>query len=314
VWALNLSDDGPSDPACEDGVCVFNTYSCTTFALEAETGKHLWSWWLGSPQLATTVIADGVVYASYPGPSHSVQAKFVLGAFDLKTGASKWQRWIDGEVNSTPVAYRGHIYLATTMGTLYEFLATDGGVVSVLRNRIATPPLVTERGILFAGDAPPPTNELIRSSGAIFPALESASAVAGRIAPKPRPLIVEHRIVSVDPSGQVIAKNHATGRELWRAELDGASTLAAPLLYAGESILVSTTQGLIRRLEPDSGDVLASFDLASGPLASQPIAVDGWIYAGTTSGALVAYDTGDPELTGWPMLGGTPDRQGTVGN
>ncbi|RLB56371.1 MAG: hypothetical protein DRI90_18715, partial [Deltaproteobacteria bacterium] len=66
-WSLHLSDDGPTAPACQDGVCVFNTYSCTMFGVDAETGEHLWSWWLGSPQLATPVIAGDSVYTSYPG-------------------------------------------------------------------------------------------------------------------------------------------------------------------------------------------------------------------------------------------------------
>ena len=49
---------------------------------------------------------------------------------------------------------------------------------------------------------------------------------------------------------------------------------------------------------------------ATTAFASQPIAVDGWLYAGTVDGRVVAYDSGDPSLTGWPMLGGSADRQG----
>ena len=35
MWAIDLGDDGPSSPACEDGVCVVSTESCTIFAIEA---------------------------------------------------------------------------------------------------------------------------------------------------------------------------------------------------------------------------------------------------------------------------------------
>ncbi|MBW2527778.1 MAG: PQQ-like beta-propeller repeat protein, partial [Deltaproteobacteria bacterium] len=66
VWALNLDDDGPSASACEDGVCVFNTESCTIFAVEAATGKLLWSWWLGDPLMSAPTIAHGRVFSSYP--------------------------------------------------------------------------------------------------------------------------------------------------------------------------------------------------------------------------------------------------------
>src|ERR1700677_555701 len=37
AYGLDLSDDGPSAGACDDGVCAFNTESCTTFAIDAKT-------------------------------------------------------------------------------------------------------------------------------------------------------------------------------------------------------------------------------------------------------------------------------------
>jgi outer membrane protein assembly factor BamB len=66
AWAIGLGDDGPSTPACEDGVCVFNTESCTLFAVDAENGTLKWSWYIGDPLMAAPAIANGVVYASYP--------------------------------------------------------------------------------------------------------------------------------------------------------------------------------------------------------------------------------------------------------
>jgi len=316
VWALNLSDDGPSEPACEDGICVFNTYSCTTFAVDAATGKHLWSWYLGSPQMATTVVSGGVVYASYPDYNGPAGYKFVLGAFALETGEPQWRRWLDGEVNSAPVAHDGHIYLASRMGTLYQFKAKDGAVESVLRNRIATPPVLTERGVLFGAEPLPPENNLLAAARPLFPALENRDVPPQPVEAKPRPLVAKHRLISIDKYGAVVARHHMTGRELWSARLEGvqAANVAEPLSYAGKSILLATSSGSVVRLEPESGSVSDTFQLSKSPLSSQPIAVDGWIYAGTQDGKLVGYDTGKVELTGWPMLGGTADRQGKVGD
>lgn len=66
VWGITLDDDGPSTAVCEDGICVFNTESCTIFAVDAKTGKHLWSHWLGDPLMSTPAIANGKVFTSYP--------------------------------------------------------------------------------------------------------------------------------------------------------------------------------------------------------------------------------------------------------
>src|SRR5207249_6931834 len=65
-WAINLDDDGPTAAVCDNSVCVFNTESCTLFAVDADTGKHLWSHWLGDPLTSTPTIANGVVFTSYP--------------------------------------------------------------------------------------------------------------------------------------------------------------------------------------------------------------------------------------------------------
>ena len=66
AWSVGLDDDGPSSTACEEDVCVFNTESCTVFALDANTGKQKWSWWLGDPLTSAPTIAKGRVFTSYP--------------------------------------------------------------------------------------------------------------------------------------------------------------------------------------------------------------------------------------------------------
>src|SRR5262245_46128467 len=128
IWGINLDDDGPTAAACDDGIGVFNTESCTLFAVDINTGKQLWSYWLGDPLTSTPTIANGKVFTSYPArggggqqglaPNNAAQAanpppaqgkpadatgkaqppcSHVLAAFDLKTGKILWQRWIDSD-------------------------------------------------------------------------------------------------------------------------------------------------------------------------------------------------------------------------
>ncbi len=65
-WGMNLDDDGPTSAVCDDDIVVFNTESCTIFALDAKTGKNLWSHFLGDPLTSTPTIANGKVFTSYP--------------------------------------------------------------------------------------------------------------------------------------------------------------------------------------------------------------------------------------------------------
>ncbi|MBL9022045.1 MAG: PQQ-binding-like beta-propeller repeat protein [Myxococcales bacterium] len=312
-WSIRLSDDGPTAPTCRDGICVFNTYSCTMFGVAADTGKHLWSWYLGSPQLATPVISGDLVYSSYPDTGGPPEAPYVIGAFDLRTGAPVWRRWIDSEVNATPVAYGGKIYVATRLGTLYELGAVDGEVVSARRSRIASPPVITADGLLFARDAVAQDSQTIKASRALFPELEGRALAVGPVQPRPRPLVAKSRLISID-GGMLVARNKDSGRALWSTALTSLqpASVPDPLIYAGKSVLMATASGSVVRFDASTGETVDSFELAKTALSSQPIAVDGWLYAGTADGSVVGYDTGQRELTGWAMQGGTPDRQGTV--
>lgn len=172
-WARGLDDDGPSSAVVSDGVVVFNTESCTVFALDAKTGKQIWSWWLGDPLTSTPAVANGRVFTSYPAggrgaemqmqisnqsvnqaPQTTTNAKkneqakssppasHVLAAFDLKTGRILWQRWLDSDVMSAPVASGAELYVTTFAGTLYKFRQVDGEILSARKVRATSAPVV----------------------------------------------------------------------------------------------------------------------------------------------------------------------------
>jgi len=187
AWALDLDDDGPSSAVAEDGVVVFNTESCTVFAVDAKTGKHLWSWWLGDPLTSTPTIANGKVFTSYPAGGHSAQQGLaaqmdsnhmmlnampqqapqpapqpapeaqmpaqsythVLAAFDLRTGKILWQRWIDSDVMSAPVAAGDEVIAATFSGTVYKIDQRTGKVLSARRSRATSAPVIAGGDMYF---------------------------------------------------------------------------------------------------------------------------------------------------------------------
>jgi outer membrane protein assembly factor BamB len=171
VWAVNLDDDGPTSAVCADGVCVFNTESCTIFALDANTGKQLWSHWLGDPLTSTPTIANGKVFTSYPaagraGPQDAQapagkksaqtpnkpandgatpklpSASHVFACLDLKTGAILWQRWIDSDVMSASVAVGDEVFATSFAGTVYKFKQADGLIVSAHKSRATSAPVI----------------------------------------------------------------------------------------------------------------------------------------------------------------------------
>jgi outer membrane protein assembly factor BamB len=113
---------------------------------------------------------------------------------------------------------------------------------------------------------------------------------------------------------EVIATDNETGAVVWRYKLAGDTRrqggfLGTAPLAAGNHVLLGTLKGEVLRLDPKSGKTTATYAVGS-PIRSQPVVADGWIYVGTEDGKLVAIDTKDPAITGWPTWGGDAQRTG----
>jgi Ca-activated chloride channel homolog len=382
LWGIDLHDDGPSSPACEDGVCVLSTESCTIFAIDARTGKQLWSYWLGDPLTSAPTIAAGRVFASYPttatdGKPLPPGANHALAAFDLRTGKPQWQVWLDSDVMSAPVAVGDFVYVTTFGGTMIKLEQATGKVRYAMKAQATSAPVV-----LFGGDgveqmyytrrgsdapagsaAAAPTEAVIRADhnepqtkweGAAKKADYIDKNAQGRTtynassksqdahngfgdgapaAAEPQAAfdnvgvnsvaamqgfqgsrVVHLADKNVNTMGdEVIATDNETGAVVWKYKLPGdirqGGFLGTAPLAAGSHVLLGTLQGQILRLDPKTGKSTASYPVGS-PIRSQPVVADGWIYVGTEDGKLVAINTQDPSITGWPTWGGNAQRTG----
>ena len=283
-WAVTLSDDGPSTPACVGEVCVVNTNSCTVYALAADTGEMLWSWWV-SPTLPTTpTIAAGQVYITYAkalAGAHPA-ATHVFASFDLYRGDVMWQRWIDGDAVSAPVADERSVYAQTTRGTIYQVDQETGEIRAARRTPID------------------PTQW---------------AATAGTETFTMQPFTMGTREIGC-MSGDLVALHHRTGKRMWSrpapaSTMYGASpSMCAPTIATMESLLVASNDQILE-LDPDTGERIAAYPVGAGVI-TQPAVHDGFIYVGTVDGQLVAIDTGKAHITGWEQFGGDAARSNSL--
>jgi outer membrane protein assembly factor BamB len=183
IWGKELDDDGASAPLVYDDVIIFNTESCTIFALDAAKGDLLWAHWLGDPLMSVPTAAGGRVYTTYPVEEAAEIGKFerpadageeatkpeknknggkqsekdkkpiipthVLICFHAKTGKVLWQRWIDTECMSAPVAVDDRLYVTTLSGTLYEVRQADGKILAARRLRTTSAPVAVGRYLYY---------------------------------------------------------------------------------------------------------------------------------------------------------------------
>jgi len=145
--------------------------------------------------------------AQKPRPTHA------LICFDEKTGKTLWQRWIDTECMSAPIAHGERLYVATLSGTLYEFNQADGRILAARRLRATSPPVIAGNRMFYT-----------RRADAEAGAVEGGEAEAGDAA---RP-VVEAIVCRDRESGTETLLAKRTAKYLdWRVQVSAQSTLEA---------------------------------------------------------------------------------------
>jgi outer membrane protein assembly factor BamB len=360
VWGMNLDDDGPTSAVCGDDIVVFNTESCTIFALDANTGKNIWSHYLGDPLTSTPTIANGKVFTSYPanaggkgkkpgflpkikgkfklpgknalpdeflpviepepaqepakesGAKHRPHASHAFICLELKTGKILWQKWIDSDVMSAPVAVDDEVYATTFAGTVYQFKQKDGEIVSAHRSRATSAPVVVGKNIYWTQRADNGKNE------------KCAEEIAGLDRDKLTQNFSAARREAIYLDAKAQAKS-ALGK--FALKLDAGNALA-PMMggIAGYANIgqgsVSTMQGFLGsrilhyknanyncmgdelvNTDPKDGKirwrVKLKGDLAKmgGHLAAPPAAVGGQLFVSTVEGEVLQVDPDDGDVT-----------------
>jgi outer membrane protein assembly factor BamB len=175
-WAVSLDDDGPSSPAIQDGIVVFNTESCTIFACDLASGKPIWSYWLGDPLMSMPTIANGIVFTAYPAAypqqvtmqkgakGYPITPSHVLIAIELKTGAILWQKWIDSDVMSAPVAKDDLVYVTTFSGALYKVKQKTGEILEARAMRATSAPVFAANDLILSQRADHATDGVAREA------------------------------------------------------------------------------------------------------------------------------------------------------
>ena len=319
LWGIDLHDDGPSSPACEDSVCVINTESCTIFAIEARTGKQLWSYWLGDPLTSAPTIASGRVFASYPqtatsGKERPPSANHALAAFDLKTGKVLWQLWLDSDVMSAPVAVGEFVYVTTFQGTMIKLEQATGKVRYAMKAKATSAPVVQ-----FGADGVEQLYYTKRSAAKPGAAPTEAVIRADHNEPQTKWEGAEKPADYIDKKAQATTPYASTSKsqDAHNGFSGGAPAAAAPQAamdsvgvgsvssmqgFQGSRVVhfadknVNTMGNEVVATDNETGSVLWKYKLSGdtrrqgGFLGTAPLAAGGHVLLGTLQGDIVRID------------------------
>ena len=401
IWSVNLDDDGPSSAAIVDDIIVFNTESCTIFACNVETGEQIWSYWLGDPLMSMPTIANGIVFTSYPGGSmtlnqiiapnqkkqqnndfkneiknkkltgkSNISTSHVLIAIQLRTGKILWQKRIDGDVMSAPVAVKNELYVTTFPGTVFKFKQKTGEILSAMSIRATSAPVIYKDQIFLSKRSDSRDEEVSEAIvGYSTQGMKQNKEYKRKNAPyldkkvqggsKLKTIAMDDDAgngfsggapsssgwgAANDNVGQsnvsslqsfqgsrtlnysghtyntmgdeLICTNVKTGKEVWKMDIKGdmkseGGFMGTPPISVGGNILIASYYGDIMVLNSKSGKQIREYKIKDN-IRYQPVVQDGWIYLTTTSGKLVAINTKNKKLTGWPMWGANAARTNIV--
>jgi len=322
-WATrNLEDNGPTAAIYEEGRVIFNTESCTLFALDAKTGKRLWFKWLGDPTLAQIAVADGLVFAAHPSPDGQR-----LSAYKVRNGARVWSRLVNEELLAAPVIAGDSVYATTILARIYRFRRASGKRVWARSLRATTAPWIagdevfvsrrrgkTEQQVVLAADSGKVLREhhakRAKYLGDVPRDLKNWEKVWAFEGSRP---VLDRGVRYVAMGGEVRATDAHTGETLWIRQYSNApdKRSVGTVALAGPQVVISTRDGQLFGLDVDTGYTLWAYDIGHQVVA-EPIVAKGWVYAATTKGYVVALQVGDSTLDGWHMFGGNPGHNGPV--
>lgn len=310
-WTFTAGSRVVASPAVVNGLVYAGSDDGTIFALNATTGKQVWSYKTGGPvRSSPAVLANGsVVAGSYDGSIYhisatgSVLATFktgsgvyapasvhgntvYIGSFDQHTYAlelpSLRMKWsFEGtSVMNAGVAVSADGNRAFTMdyhGIVYCLNTADGSEVwrasTGQSGGGGSTPVLDGQGRVFAGSWSQTVRALNESTGEALWVFQTHGEVESHTAWHDNVLYV-----SAEESKAVFAIDATNGSQLWAwegiagEELNGSPSLTPGLLYVGAN------DHQLYCLNRSTGSKLFSVPAQANVFASAAIADDGWVY------------------------------------
>lgn len=278
-------------PAFDEGKLVAADRDGLVKALDAESGKVLWSVNLGDSEPALLsggiLIADGAVYIG--------TERGVLVALDEETGEQKWQANIGGELLSHP-AYdidSGLVIVNSSNGSLTAVGEESGQVrwtipseVPTLTLRGNSAPVVARGGVMWG-----------QANGRIAAAQSAQGQVAWQrsiAVPKgateidrlvdvdASPVIAGDRLFAIGYNGQLVSLDILNGQLSWRRNYSSATNFTV----VGNRIFLITAKDHIVAVDARSGNELWKNASLEYRLLTAPTVIDNYIVVGDSEGYL----------------------------
>nr|WP_321456774.1 PQQ-binding-like beta-propeller repeat protein [uncultured Cohaesibacter sp.] len=279
-----------------DGARVFAATGYSELvALDAGTGRRLWTFQLDAPARGAPVVAGDTVLA--------VSATNSLFAVNISDGSKIWT--FDGIPEETGLLGSGS---PAVSGNTVLFSGTSGELVALdLKNgemRWSDTIVQGSRRYAVSGISAIAGGPVV-ADGVVYAASVSGNTSALRVRDGERlwdrslgavhtPVVSGNTIFVLDLDDRIVAMNNKTGKIRWSSQLPSvrskkkSTSWAGPVL-AGSRLWVTSNDGKLAAVDPKDGKILLTRDIKD-PVFIAPIAVSGRLIMLSASGRLSAYN------------------------
>jgi outer membrane protein assembly factor BamB len=285
IWKRVLSDDIEYPPAVAYGKLYVAQQKGHFYAINARSGKVLWTKNFDRCVAASPAVADGIVYQGFmqtnPCGGHLRTRDGFMIAWDARTGKELW-RFPAGAVESSPVVVGRTLYFGSKDRRVYALrlrgrkrprvrwaFEADDEVVAAPAYSGGKVFAVTSNGSAYAIDA--------RNGRQVWRA-NSFSRFGGREYFYATPAVAYGRVYAPNADGTVYAFGARTGNLLWARQV-GTYVYTAPAVWR-RTVYVGTWDGFFVALDAVTGDVRWRFD-APSTISGAPTVLSGLVYFST---------------------------------
>lgn len=317
------------------GIAYIGSDNGYTYALNAMTGKMIWSHYGWNMNMSNPLVADGRVYVStgsayfnYANTMLYVKGKRPtrgpglnsLYALDAKTGKEIWVYHFPGEAMPTAAYDNGFLYIGTGDGHVYKIDASNGKpawISDIVSFVSMSSPVLNGKYVFLGGTDPNYFYALDKKTGRVvwrvtIPRLVATGMGDCTPAYSDRLVVQEATVETGDPTAPVenvlLALNAKTGKIVWqryfgKGKVPPAMKTATPMIAGGKVFEGSPVTGDYYALDLKNGREIWRVHLGAQIRAGAALA-GGILYVPYKSGDIAAIRAADGSVLNNKHVGG----------
>jgi outer membrane protein assembly factor BamB len=292
IWRFRAQQLLEFPPAIGYGRLFFVNAKGTVFAIGAKTGKRAWKRAEGRCQASSPALDRHLAYVTFlrrcNGKAKPKRLDGLLAAYSVGNGKVRWWRTI-GQSESSPVVYRGFVYVGDWSGRVYCFAGRTGKLVWTFKTGGKIKSAVAISGNrLFVGSYDHHVYALRVDNGKlIWKASAQSRGFLSRGTFYAGPAVAYGRVYIGSTDGKVYSFGAASGTTRWVTNT-GNWVYSSPAVWKQRVYSGSYSKKLFC-FDAATGAVKWTFK-ANGKISGSPTIVDGIVYFATLAGRTYGVD------------------------